>query len=327
MEIWSLEQWNFHSNDKRVFYIIDSFFQNNSYFTSILNENKILNVVYLDSKNAKKIESVLFIWEELLKLNFGKQDYLMGIGGGSISDLTTFIAGTYKRGINHFLLPTTLLAASDAAIGGKGGIDFYNTKNTIGIIKQPLAMIIHQPIWASLSANEKQWGWAEVVKHALIGADNIFDELVSNKFLHETKLISSSIQFKNSIVEQDLFEHSLRKILNFGHTLGHAWESYQMEIGQEVCHGEAVVEGMRKELELMNNWGYLSNSEWVELTSFINDCFGNSKRNIQWNKVIEAVKNDKKNEGNTIGFVQFCGRNKTPQMIQVSFEQLQQTIA
>lgn len=327
MEIWSLEQWNLHSKGKRVFYIIDSFFQNKPYFSSILEDNQNIQVLFIESNNAKKIESVLNIWEQLLNSSFGKQDYIMGIGGGSITDLTTFIAGTYKRGIHHFLLPTTLLAASDAAVGGKGGIDFNHSKNSIGIIKQPNAIIIHSPVWNSLSADEQKWGWAEVIKHAFIGAENIYEEIKINKFTHVTKLISWSIQFKNSIVEQDLFENDIRKILNFGHTLGHAWESDQLKIGEVVSHGEAVIEGMRKELELMNLWGFLSTEEWMEMTSLLNQCFGVSNRNIQWKRIIEAVKNDKKNEGNSIGFVQFCGRKKAPKMIQVSFEQLQQSIS
>jgi 3-dehydroquinate synthase len=253
-----------------------------------------------------------------------KQDFLIGVGGGSITDLTTFVAATYKRGIPHILVPTTLLAATDAAIGGKGGIDFGNSKNAVGAIKEPQFLVVQPHFFQTLAKEELEYGWAEVVKHALIGSTELYNEITINRFQDVDYLVSKSIEFKKGIVEKDLMEQNWRKILNFGHTLGHALESFQNELKQPFSHGKCVVLGMLKEMEIMEKLGSLSSSEKTELTQWIKQIFPLEEINsIPWIQVLPYLKNDKKNEGNLIGFVEFCGVGKVNPEMKLSLQTVQ----
>ncbi len=308
------------SKEKRVFVLLDDFFQGHPCLDDLHSEH----VFFCSSLNAKSLSTVEKVWSSLLENHFTKHDFLIGVGGGSITDLTTFLAATYKRGIPHILVPTTLLAATDAAIGGKGGIDFGNSKNAVGAIKEPEFLVVQPQFFQTLAQEELEYGWAEVVKHALIGSTELYHEITLNRFQDVDFLVSKSIEFKKGIVEKDLMELNLRKILNFGHTLGHALESFQNEMKQPFSHGKCVVLGMLKEMEIMEKLGSLSNSEKTELNQWIEQIFPLQEITpISWIQVLPYLKNDKKNEGNLIGFVEFCGVGKVNPEMKLSLQTVQ----
>jgi 3-dehydroquinate synthase len=308
------------SKEKRVFVLVDDFFQGHPVLDDLHSEH----VFFCSALNAKSLSTVEKVWSSLLENHFTKHDFLIGVGGGSITDLTTFVAATYKRGIPHILVPTTLLAATDAAIGGKGGIDFGNSKNAVGAIKEPQFLVVQPHFFQTLAQEELDYGWAEVVKHALIGSTELYNEISLNRFQDVDYLVSKSIEFKKGIVEKDLMEQNWRKILNFGHTLGHALESFQNELKQPFSHGKCVVLGMLKEMEIMEKLGSLSSSEKTELTQWIKQIFPLEEINsIPWIQVLPYLKNDKKNEGNLIGFVEFCGVGKVNPEMKLSLQTVQ----
>lgn len=310
--------------NNRTFWVIDERFKNEKLFLSISNAQ----FFYLPANGAKSLYNTELVWNFLLENHATKTDLIIGVGGGSITDLTTFVAGTYKRGVRHGLIPTTILAATDAAIGGKGGIDFQNVKNAIGCIKEPEFLVVHPPFFHSLSNEETSFGWAEVVKHALIGATDLYQELSEHKFKNVEFLVSKSIEFKNSIVKEDLFETGIRKILNFGHTLGHALESYHLDTNQPFSHGKCVVLGMLKEILIMEKIGSIQNLEAVKITNWIKSLFPTiNELDIDWKKVLPYLKNDKKNEGNLVGFVEFCGIGKVKTGMKVNLKTVQELLS
>jgi len=312
MKIIDWSEFLIESKSTRVFYLVDVALKENALIKKLPRDT----FLFLSADSSKSITTSIMVWELLLQNHFHKKDLLVGIGGGSITDLTTFIAGTYKRGMEHVLVPTTLLAATDAAIGGKGGIDFGNFKNAVGVIKEPKFLVLHTEFFQTLSAIDQKFGWAEVVKHALIGAGDIYDELRNHQFKNINLLVTKSIEFKKSVVDLDLNEKDQRKILNFGHTFGHALESYQMSIQNPFSHGKCVVFGMMKELEIMCLLNKISDFEKEEIFHWISNFFPVQEYHLlEWKKVFPFLLNDKKNDGNLIGFVEFCGIGKVnPEM-------------
>src|SRR5690606_23930895 len=161
-----------------------------------------------------------------------RKSMLINLGGGVISDIGGFVACTFKRGIDFINVPTTLLAMVDASIGGKNGVDLGNLKNQIGIIREPKAVLVLPEFLETLPSNEMRSGLAEMLKHGLIYDKNYWNQFKNLSNLNTddlNNLIHQSIQIKNNIVSEDLTENGIRKALNFGHTLGHAIESYFLE--------------------------------------------------------------------------------------------------
>lgn len=206
------------------------------YYHDILSK---FDVVVLESgEHSKSIENVLHIIEELIEINANREFLLVGIGGGVICDLTAFTASIYKRGIPHLLIPTSLLAMVDAALGGKTAINYLDIKNIIGTFKDPNEIIIDVDFLKTLPELHFRNGFAEIIKTALIGEGNILQLLIDESF-DIKQLIKLSLEFKQKIVEQDKFDNGIRRILNFGHTFGH---SIEMEFN--ILHGFAVAYGM-----------------------------------------------------------------------------------
>jgi 3-dehydroquinate synthase len=265
----------------------------------------------------KNIGTCTEVWGALSKLGADRKSILLNLGGGVISDLGGFVACTFKRGIDIINIPTTLLAMVDASVGGKNGVDLDHLKNQIGIIHEPKAVVIDTHFLETLPQNEMRSGLAEMLKHGLI-----FDKSYWNKFKnlqdlntnHLEILIHQSIQIKNEIVSKDLREENIRKSLNFGHTLGHAIESYFLEENSQVTllHGEAIAVGMILESYLSKEKGLLSNDEYQEIKYIINDVFERvSFSNEAIQKIIELLDYDKKNEFGTIQFVLLEGIGKS----------------
>ena len=189
---------------------------------------------------------------KLTENQFDRNSLLINLGGGVIGDMGGFCASTYKRGIDFIQIPTTLLAMVDASVGGKLGVDFGELKNQIGLFKNPKTVIVNPDFLDTLEKTQLKSGFAEVVKHALIADKNLWNKLSSTPFenLVWEEIIAISVQIKNKIVREDPWENGERKKLNFGHTFGHAIESYYLEKGTPILHGEAVFMGIILETDL-----------------------------------------------------------------------------
>mgnify|MGYP000559514567 FL=1 len=264
----------------------------------------------------KNIATCTEVWGALSELGGDRKSIVLNLGGGVISDLGGFVACTFKRGIDFVNIPTTLLSMVDASIGGKNGIDLGNLKNQIGIIREPKAVLIDTQFLNTLPQNEMRSGLAEMLKHGLIFDKKYWDKFKNLKDLNTEDLnvlIHQSIQIKNNIVCEDLTENGIRKSLNFGHTLGHAIESYflENEAKKNLLHGEAVAIGMILESYISKEKSLLSNAEYHEIKYIINDIFDRidfSKLEIE--KIIDLLIYDKKNEFGKVQFALLDGIGK-----------------
>lgn len=280
------------------------------YFLSNLATEIEIEIIELEAGELhKNIATCTEVWGALSELGADRKSILLNLGGGVISDLGGFVACTFKRGIDFITIPTTLLGMVDAAIGGKNGVDLDHLKNQIGRISEPKAVVIDTQFLTTLPAQEMRSGLAEMLKHGLI-----FDAAYWNKFKNLTNLntehlddlIHRSIQIKNEIVLQDINELNVRKTLNFGHTLGHAIESYFLSENSKktLLHGEAVAAGMILESYLSKEQNGLTQEEYQEIKYIINETFERiSFSNKAIETIIEFLQFDKKNAFGEIQFV------------------------
>ena len=264
----------------------------------------------------KNIATCTEVWGALSDLGGDRKSILINLGGGVISDLGGFVACTFKRGIDFINIPTTLLSMVDASIGGKNGVDLGNLKNQIGIIREPKAVIVDTQFLSTLPQNEMRSGLAEMLKHGLIFDKKYWDKFKDLKSLNTdnlNELIHQSIEIKNEIVCEDLTENGIRKSLNFGHTLGHAIESYFLENDNKtsLLHGEAIAVGMILESFISREKELLTNEEYQEIKYIINDIFERIEfSQIDIEKIIELLIFDKKNEFGKVQFALLDGIGK-----------------
>lgn len=251
----------------------------------------------------KDLEIVAQIWQSLAELGASRKSLFINLGGGVITDMGGFIASTFKRGIDFINIPTTLLSMVDASVGGKTGIDFGGLKNQIGTFSMPQITLIEATFLETLEEREFRSGIAEMLKHGLIyqpehwnSLQNITGETIQN-------LIEDSVTIKSEIVAQDPKESGLRKILNFGHTIGHALESFYLETENPLLHGEAIAVGMLVESILTFENELISQTELDEIFEGILKIFPSQP--IDENiipSLVELMKHDKKNQGGKISF-------------------------
>jgi 3-dehydroquinate synthase len=253
----------------------------------------------------KNIETTSEIWEWMTSNKWDRQALLINLGGGVIGDMGGFAASTYKRGITFINIPTTLLAMVDASMGGKLGIDFDGYKNHIGLFRDPDRVFIDATFLKTLPGRQLKSGFAEVVKHALIASTAYWEELQHQHFPHYNweQIITRSIQIKKEVVDADPLEKGLRKILNFGHTLGHAIETYFLETDRMLYHGEAIAVGMKLETKLSEKFAGLSPETSTKIQNQLHKWFGEvSIPKYAHNKIIELCRQDKKNDSGTYRF-------------------------
>jgi 3-dehydroquinate synthase len=251
----------------------------------------------------KNLETCTIIWQQLTELQIDRHAVLIIVGGGVLGDMAGFCAATYKRGIELMLVPTTLLAQADASIGGKLGIDFNHYKNHIGVFQQPVLTLLYPGFLKTLPESEIRSGFAEVIKHALISDEKIWNEIRQKKLSEQnwSKLLKHSAEFKYSVIQQDPTEKGIRKILNAGHTIGHALESYLLSVNRKVMHGEAVAAGLLAESFIATEKELISSELLNEIGAFIHLIFG--KIEFQQNEIdliAEFVLQDKKNKDKVI---------------------------
>ena len=251
----------------------------------------------------KNLSTCTHLWKWMTEARFDRKALLINLGGGVIGDMGGFCAATYKRGIRFINLPTTLLAQVDASVGGKLGIDFQGYKNHIGLFQEPLQVMIYPEFLKTLPGNELRSGFAEVIKHSLI-ADADYWPLVRQTPLEEqdwAKVITHSVQVKADVVAQDFREGGLRKILNFGHTIGHAVESFYLDTDQHLLHGEAIAVGMIAETFLSEKYTGLPATQAQEIVSFLLKTYGHRFIPEEvMDRMVELARQDKKNNQSVI---------------------------
>jgi len=250
----------------------------------------------------KNIDTCQTIWHELTHLNFDRHSLLIVLGGGVLGDMGGFCAATFKRGIDFILVPTTLLSQVDASVGGKLGIDFEHFKNQIGVFCEPKATIIHTPFLKTLPERELRSGFAEIIKHCLISDEAMWQTIRKKNLLEQDweTLVKHSVNFKKSVTEKDPKEKGLRKILNFGHSIGHAVESYFLSNGNRIFHGEAIAMGMIMESFIAKEKKMIEQKELDEITSYLIQIFGKEILPNDEEAIIHLMTQDKKNKDNRI---------------------------
>jgi 3-dehydroquinate synthase len=264
-------------------------------------------------EEQKTLQTCTLIWEEMTEMSLDRHAVLIVLGGGVLGDMGGFCAATYKRGIDFVLIPTTLLSQVDASIGGKLGVDFNAFKNHIGVFQQPALTILCAEFLKTLPSSELRSGFAEVIKHCLISDEKMYRE-IDGKTLGEqdwNALIKHSVSFKAKITMEDPKEKGLRKILNAGHTVGHAIESYLIRRGKRILHGEAIAIGLIAESWIARERRLLTDEELRSISDFITRIFGKvrlSDTEIQESATVALQ--DKKNKDNKILCVLLDGIGK-----------------
>ncbi|WP_445458033.1 3-dehydroquinate synthase [Flavobacterium sp. HNIBRBA15423] len=296
----------------KIFILVDENTSNHCLprLLSLLATEIVIEIIELEAgEEHKNIETCLQVWHSLTELGGDRKSILLNLGGGVITDIGGFIACTFKRGIDFINIPTTLLSMVDASIGGKNGVDLGNLKNQIGIIREPKSVVIDTQFLETLPGEQMRSGFAEMLKHGLIFDKKYWDKLKNIADLNTNDLdalIHQSVEIKNKIVSQDLTENGIRKSLNFGHTLGHAIESYFLENEEKksLLHGEAIAVGMILESYISKEKGLLQEEEYHEIKYVLSDIYEavpfeqNDIKNC-----IDLLIYDKKNE---FGNVQFA---------------------
>lgn len=277
-------------------------------FLSKLSTNLEIEIIEIESgEENKNIETCTQIWQILLELNADRKSLLINLGGGVITDLGGFIASTFKRGIDFIHVPTTLLAMVDASLGGKNGIDIGVLKNQIGCVQEPIAIIIDIVFLESLPTNQMCSGLAEMLKHGLIYSKDYWFKFINLSNLNSDNLvdlIKESIDIKYHFVNSDPFEKGIRKALNFGHTIGHAIESYFLEINKPILHGESIAFGMIIESFISYKKELITYEEYLQIKKLIYTYFEPIDITIiSFERLNELMLFDKKNEGGKINFV------------------------
>jgi 3-dehydroquinate synthase len=279
----------------------------------------------------KNLDTCIQVWQKMTDLNFDRHSLLLVLGGGVLGDMGGFCAATYKRGISFVLMPTTLLAQVDASIGGKLGIDFNHYKNHIGIFQQPVTTLISSAFLKTLPERELRSGFAEIIKHCLISDVTMWNVIQQKPLLSQNweELISHSVKLKSSIIEKDPHEKGLRKILNFGHSIGHAVETHFLASGQRLFHGEAIAIGMIAEAFIAVKKGLLIESELKQISNYLLEVFGKVEElNVTANQdILNIIYQDKKNKGSKILMALTQGLGKAVWDVEVNEDEIVQALA
>ena len=299
-------------NFSKIFILVDENTHNYCLpiFIEKLETNVIIEIIEIESGEINKtIETCVGVWNTLSELDADRKSLMINIGGGVITDLGGFVACTFKRGMSYINVPTTLLSMVDASVGGKTGVDLGHLKNQIGVISNPDLVLIDTVFLDTLPVNQMRSGLAEMLKHGLISNKIYWDKFkeLSKLSLNDLDgLIYESVMIKKNVVDEDPFENGLRKTLNYGHTLGHAIESYFLSNQNKttLLHGESIIIGM-----ILANYISTKLLDFPEQTTLdIKELFIGYYGKVVINKsdystIIELLKYDKKNNHGNINFV------------------------
>jgi len=264
------------------------------------------NVITIGTgEKIKNLDTVQYIYDQLMGLEVERSSFILGIGGGIVCDITGFVASTYLRGVRFGFVSTTLLSQVDASVGGKNGVNFGGYKNIIGGFNQPELVICDLNLLGTLPGKEILCGLAEIVKHAVIGDADLFgylEENYKNAFSLDShvieKLVYDSVKIKSTIVNKDEKEKGERRKLNFGHTIGHAIEK---TIG--IPHGEAISAGMVVATAIAVKRNLLSSEDATRIKQLLQNLGLPTEIPTDSQRLFDALKKDKKREGDDIHFV------------------------
>ena len=275
------------------------------------NHFKVISVV--SGEKAKSLQNINKIIEKIIALGGNKKTCIIGVGGGVTCDIAGFIASIFMRGVRLGFIPTTLLAITDASLGGKNGVNFNNVKNVLGVINEPDFVFIDYSFLKTLPSQEFVNGFAEIIKHACISSQKLFVDLEKNlddylqiikypehaDFNKLNSLICDSIKIKLDIVCVDKNEGDIRKNLNYGHTFGHALESKF-----SISHGYAISLGMIVSNMISNKLGYITNKDLLRISNLLASYhLPVDVSNYDKKDLMILVQKDKKSSGKTIDFV------------------------
>ncbi|NBC59022.1 MAG: 3-dehydroquinate synthase [Bacteroidetes bacterium] len=295
-----------------IFVLVDE--NTKKYCLEILNHRLSwdLKIICIESgEQNKTLDTCIYIWDTLSKKGADRKSVMINLGGGVITDIGGFVSSCFKRGISFIHIPTSLLGMVDAAIGGKNGVDFNNLKNQIGVIRNPEMVVVEKDFLKTLPYEHLVSGFAEMLKHGLINPENqsYFNDCLSVERLvhHQIRhLINESIAIKQNIVSNDIEEKGMRKVLNYGHTLGHAIESFRMSLddSNHLFHGEAIAIGLILETYISAKMFGFPFEKLNHLKKFIHQFYKFQKFNKEEiSHIIKLMKYDKKNVGNQVNFV------------------------
>lgn len=265
-------------------------------------------ITILAGDTNKNIDSLMSVWKQLEEGGGTRRSLLINVGGGMVTDLGGFAASTFKRGIRFINVPTTLLGAVDAAVGGKTGINFMGLKNEVGVFNEADAVVISTRFFATLPLEQVLSGYGEMLKHGLIDGPQTYNQLLaydvaSNDYATLLQLLRQSVQVKERIVDEDPTEKGIRRALNLGHTVGHAFESLAMRRRSPIPHGYAVAWGLIVELILSHTKEGFPSDELHHLADYVKTHYGVFDVSCDdYPSLIELMHHDKKNSGTEINF-------------------------
>ena len=265
-------------------------------------------IIIKTTDTHKNLDTLSQVWQALSNSGATRHSLMINLGGGMVTDLGGFAASTFKRGIDFINIPTTLLAMVDASVGGKTGINFGGLKNEIGVFSDSRFVIINTQFLDTLDHDNICSGYAEMLKHGLISDERTWAELVTfdlyNPDLSQLqRMVAESIKVKERIVEADPHEHGIRKALNLGHTMGHAFESFAMRRGTPILHGYAVAYGLISELYMSARKTAFPTDRMHQTVRFIRENYGTLNITCDdYPTLIELMHHDKKNTSGIINF-------------------------
>ena len=300
---------NFHS---KIFILVDTNTKKYClplFLESFKGKQQFEVIEVKNGEEFKNLETCLELWNTLTQKKADRKSILINLGGGVITDMGGFVASSFKRGIRFINIPTTLLSMVDASVGGKTGVDLGVLKNQIGLFSNPEMVLIDKNYLKTVSERELRSGLAEIIKYGFTFDKLLWEEIQlfdTVNYKNVAKLIYRSITIKNDVVLQDMKEQNLRKTLNFGHTIGHAIESYflENEFKESLTHGESVAVGMVVELYYSSKLFGFPLKEMDKLKAFTHRLFGKiNLQNADFEEIKKLMIYDKKNVNGKVNFI------------------------
>ena len=298
-----------NNNYSSIFILVDDNTLMHCYprFMQLLETNKTIEVIQIDAGEIhKNIETCVGVWNAMTELGADRKSLLITLGGGVITDLGGFVASTFKRGIDFVNIPTTLLSMVDASVGGKTGVDLGVLKNQIGLFANPEMIVLDPEYLHTVTPREIRSGSAEIIKYGMTHDIRLFNEIKDNPELNIIDLIHRSIEIKNEVVLEDPKEKNVRKVLNWGHTIGHGVESFFLESDhkENLTHGEAIAIGMVCEAYISSEILGFPKDKLQEIKNAIHTIYDKIEiLEDDFSSIMELMKHDKKNIGGEINFV------------------------
>ncbi len=315
----SLQSWCSERNFHHVYILCDTNTYEHCYpLIKKLSDKVIVVPAGEANKQLRLLEEIV---EQLVVFGARQQHLLINLGGGMITDLGGFAASVYRRGMKFVNVPTSLMGMADAAIGGKNGVDHHHLKNYIGTFYTPEEVFISPQFLATLPLEEFQSAWAELIKTGAILDANLF-KMIEDEADFD-KILQRCAECKQRVVQADLYDQSVRQLLNFGHTIGHAYESYYLSLSQPVKHGIAVAKGMVAETNLALKKGLLTEVDGDRILQLIQTKMAITPiRQDEWEALKKLLWADKKNSGSEITFSLPIGIGKGQFGIKLPLEEI-----